>query len=566
MAAFDEEFDFVVVGSGGGSMCAALVMRSAGKTAVVLEKTDLIGGSTARSGGVLWVPNNRFMAQEGIEDNYDKASAYMEATAGTSQDAPGTSLDRRQTYLAQAPRMIDFLVNQGIQLRRFPSWPDYYDDRAGGSVPGRTVGAKLFNAAELGAWRKKLRPNFLSLPGNIDEFFTLGTYKQSFAGKRMMLKIGLRAAIARLTGKYWVTAGGALQGRMLQASLRQGVDIRTNTAVQHFITEDGAVKGVVAVKDGREWRIGARLGVLVNAGGFAQNQAMLDQYIPGVSAQHTVAAPGDTGEMLRELMTLGAATGQMDEMVGNQMSLPPGVGNTSGDGVVMADISGQMNFTKPHSIVVDQSGVRYMNEGGSYMEFCKNMLARNRTVPALPSWWVFDDQYIRNYMMGNTMAGANKPVEWFTSGYLKKADTIEELASLIGVEAAVLRGTVDRFNAHVRGGKDLDFNRGGRAYDNWLGDPYHSPSATLGAIDRGPFYAAPVVPGNVGTYGGVVTDTNARVLREDGTPIPGLYATGTTTASVMGRIYPGAGSSIGPSFTWGFVAAKHASGTDNSLG
>ena len=323
----------------------------------------------------------------------------------------------------------------------------------------------------------------------------------------------------------------------------------------------GPVAGLVMV--GVQFRagMGLRLGVpamfMLVVSGFLALQ---------VKAARVHTSVELTGEMLRELMTLGAATGQMDEMVGNQMSLPPGVGNTSGDGVVMADISGQMNFTKPHSIVVDQSGVRYMNEGGSYMEFCKNMLARNRTVPALPSWWVFDDQYIRNYMMGNTMAGANKPVEWFTSGYLKKADTIEELASLIGVEAAVLRGTVDRFNAHVRGGKDLDFNRGGRAYDNWLGDPYHSPSATLGAIDRGPFYAAPVVPGNVGTYGGVVTDTNARVLREDGTPIPGLYATGTTTASVMGRIYPGAGSSIGPSFTWGFVAAKHASGTDNSLG
>jgi len=561
--AMDETFDFVVVGSGGGSMCAALFMRAAGKSVVILEKTDLVGGSTARSGGVMWIPNNRFMAEDGVEDSFDKAETYMEATVGAvSQDAAGSTPERRRAYLAEAPKMVDFLVGQGIKLRRIPYYPDYYDDRPGGSVPGRTVVAELFDSGELGAWRKRLRPAFIEMPGALDEFFWLATFNRSWKGKMMVAKVGLRGVLAKLTGKHWVTAGAALQGRMLQASLKAGVDIRTNSGVKSFVVEDGAVKGVVVLQDGRERRIGAKLGVLVNAGGFAHNQAMRDKYIPGTSAEWTGVPPGDTGEMILELMNIGAATAQMNERVGNQMTIPPGR-QSRGDGVALSTISGQMDLAKPHCILVDQSGVRYMNEGGSYMEFCQRMLERHKTVPAVPSWWIMDEQYMRTYMFCGTMPGSKKPEEWYRSGFLKRADTIEDLARLCNIDPATLKASVDRFNAGAREGKDPEFHRGERAYDDWLGDPFHRPSQTLGTIEKGPFYAVNMVPGDVGTYGGVVTDADARVLREDGSPIPGLYATGTTTASVMGRCYPGAGASVGPSFTWGFVAAKHAANADN---
>jgi len=554
---FDEVFDFVVVGSGGGSMCSALFMRSVGRSVLILEKTNLIGGSTARSGGVMWIPNNRFMARDGVEDSFEKAMTYLQATAGSSQDAPGASPERLRAYATESPKMVDFLVNQGIKLRRIAYWPDYYDERPGGSAPGRTVVAELFNVNELGEWRDKLRPNFLQLPGALDEFFVLGTLKQSWSGKRMAAKVGLRAALAKLSGKRWVTAGAALQGRMLQASLKAGVDIRSDAGVQSLIVDDGLVRGVVTAKNGREWRIGAKLGVLVNAGGFAHNQQMRDQYIPGTSIKWTGSNPGDTGEMLLEMMRLGAATAQMDERVGNQMTVPPGH-ESKGDGVELSTISGQMDLAKPHAILVDQSGVRYMNEGGSYMAFCQNMLKRNREVPAIPSWWIMDEQYMSAYMFCGTLAGSKKPQEWYDSGFLKRADTLDGLAKACNMDPMRLRATVDKFNASVRAGRDAEFHRGDRAYDNWLGDPFHRPSNTLGTIEKAPFYAAPMVPGDVGTFGGVVTDVHARVLRQDGAPIPGLYATGNSTASVMGRVYPGAGSSIGPSFTWGYVAAKHA--------
>ena len=557
---FDETFDFVSVGSGGGSMVAALVIRAMGKSVAVIEKMPRIGGTTSRSGGVLWIPNNQFMKADGVPDSYEQSMTYMEATAGQSVDAPGTTKERRSAYVTEGPRMIEFLVKNGIKMRRCPWWPDYYDDRPGGSVPGRTIVADLFDSNELGEWRDKLEPNFLgNTPAYHFEGFEIGLAKVALKGKLEMLKVGMRMILAKLTGKRWVTAGGALQGRMLQASLKAGVDLRTECPVKCFIQDDsGAVRGVVVEQNGQSRRIGANLGVLVNAGGFSHNQAMRDKYQPGTSAKWTAATPGSTGEMILEMMKIGAAIGQMEEMVGNQMSIPPGMEN-QGNGVALQSLAGgQMHYAKPHSIVIDQSGVRYMNEGGSYMEFCQNMLKRDKEVPAVHSWWIGDQKGRNNYH------GGNPPAAWLESGFMKRDDTIEGLAGQIGVDPAVLRATIERFNDSARKGVDAEFGRGNRAYDNWLGDFHRKDgSHTLGTIEQGPFYAAPVVPGDVGTYGGVVTDVNARVLREDGSVIPGLYATGISTASVMGRIYPGAGSSVGPSFVFGYVAAKHAANAGN---
>jgi 3-oxosteroid 1-dehydrogenase len=542
MNAFDEFFDFVVVGSGGGSMCAALVMRDAAKDVLILEKTSLVGGTTARSGGVMWIPNNPIMKRDGIEDSREKAAAYLDAVVGDHPDTPGASPVRRRTYLAEAPLMIAFLLDKGIRLTRARAWPDYYDDRPGGSMPGRTVVAEMFDARKLGDWAGKLRPGCFPGPAMVEEFMQLARMKRSWAGKVLLVKYATRILAAKLTGTKWQTAGAALQGRMLHAALQAGVEIRTESPVSEIIMANNAVTGVVTVKNGRSWRVGARLGVLVNAGGFAHNQAMRDIYQRGTSSKWSSAAPGDTGEMIQEMMRIGAAVAQMEEMVGNQATMAPGAEN--------ADVkpTAQSLTAAPHAILVDQTGVRYMNEGGSYMAYCKGMLERNKTVPAVPSWAIFDSEYISNYMLAGTLAGANKPKRWFDEGYLHQAGSIEELARELGMQPATLCETVTMFNGFVARNCDEQFGRGNRAYDNWLGDPFHKPSQTLGSIARPPFYAVPVVPGDVGTY--------------DGTVIAGLYATGTSTASVMGRCYPGAGSSVGPSFVWGYVAAKHARGAN----
>jgi 3-oxosteroid 1-dehydrogenase len=561
MSGFDETFDFVVVGCGGGSMCSALLMRSLGKSVVILEKTEYVGGTSARSGGVMWIPNNQFMKRDGVPDSYEQAMTYLDAVVGDDPTAPGATRERRATYVTEAPRMIDFLVKQGIKLTRIGYWPDYYDEAPGGSKQGRTVVAEPYNLNNLGKWREKMQPGWLNMPVAMDDAMLLPRFKQSWKAKKVMLKVGVRMTIAKLLGQRWSAAGIALQARMLEQALAKGVDIRTESPVAEIVEENGEVTGVVTQKDGKPWRIGAKLGVLINAGGFALNQEMRDKYQPGTRAEWSMVTKGDTGEMIREMMRHGAAIAQMDTMVGYQTTIPPGTEND------MIKPTMQSVTAAPHAILVDRKGVRYMNEGGSYELYCRNMLARERSHgDAVPSWGIVDSQFMKTNMFAGIMPGGKKPDAWFDSGYMHRADTIEELAIKMKVDPATLRATIDRFNGFARNGKDEDFHRGERAYDNWLVDPLGAQDVTLGAIEEGPFYAIPVIPGDVGTYGGVVTDANARVLREDGSVIPGLYATGISTASVMGRCYPGAGASVGPSFLWGYVAAKHAAGADNSVG
>lgn len=541
----NETVDFIVVGSGGGSMCAALVLRAAGKSVLVLEKSDLVGGTTATAGGVMWIPNNRFMKNEGIPDSREQAIAYLDAVVGDSPDMPGATRERRVAYVDEAPKMIDFLVERGIKLRRIPSWPDYYK-APGESVPGRCVVSELFDLNQLGEWKAKLRPGFLALPANLDEALLLPLMKRLPAAKKVLAKVAGRIILDKLTGKKRTTAGQALQGQMLLAATKAGTEVRTKTGVKQLIVEDGRVTGVVVNSNGTESRIGARLGVLINAGGFARNQQMLDQYAPGTSASWTLVIPEDTGDLIQEGQRIGAAVAQMDQRIGTQVALPPGK-----PGIAPGDTA------KPHSFVVDQTGVRYMNESGSTVEFCRNQLERNKQAPAVPSWMVVDSQYMKNYMLAGSMPGLKKPKAWTEEKFLRQGNTIEELASACGIEAATLRATTDRFNGFARNGRDEDFHRGEHVYEQWLGDPTEKQQS-LGTVETGPFFAIPVHPGDVSTFGGLVTDVHARVLRTDGSVIPGLYATGTSTASVMGAVEPGAGGSIGPSFTFGYVAAKHA--------
>jgi 3-oxosteroid 1-dehydrogenase len=543
-----ETFDFVVVGSGGGSMCAALALRAAGKSVLILEKSGLVGGTTAISGGVMWIPANRFMREAGIEDSAEKALAYLDMVIGDHPDTPGASRIRRRAYVEQAPRMVDFLVSQGIRLRRLPSWPDYYA-APGESVPGRTVVSELFDINRLGDWKNKLRPGFLPLPANLDEAMQLPLMKRSGAAKKVLLRVLGRVLADRLSGRRRATAGQALQGQMLNAALKAGVEIRLDCPVKQLLLEDGRVIGVHAEPGGAPWQVRARLGVLINAGGFARNQRLRDRYIPGTSAEWTNVVAEDTGEMIEEGLRLGAAVAQMEERVGSPMALPPG------NPAIKPGMQGDL--AKPHAILVDQTGLRYLRESSSYVQICQQMLARHQTAPAVPSWMVFDSRYLSTYMLAGSMPG-RLPRAWREQGFVRSGETLEALAAACNIDPARLRATVERFNGFVARGRDEDFGRGGHAYGQWLGDPLRDGAAkTLGALEQGPYHAVQIYPGDVSTFGGLVTDEHARVLRPDGSVIAGLYATGTSTASVMGRDSPGAGASIGPSFTWGYVAAQH---------
>lgn len=546
MTHWDESADFVIVGSGGGSMCAALVIAKAGRKPLILEKQATIGGSTCLSGGVIWIPNHPLQAAAGVKDSLEDGRLYMDSLIGNA--GPASSPERRDVYLKKGPECIQFLLDAGMRFARSTGYSDYYDELPGGKTEGRSLIGEMFNGRELGPWFEKLQLAPPLVPINTPEFRHFLLAGRSLKGLRAALKIIGRFIYQKITGKVLLGLGGAIQGRMLQIALKHQVPFELETMVKELIIVEGRVAGVVAEYQGKLKRIEARDGVLINAGGFARNLQMRETYGPHpASTKWTMSNPGDTGEVLSEAIRIGAATDLTDQAVWVPVSTPP----------ESPPIFHVQDMSKPGSILVDATGQRFVNESVSYMELGQTIYNRNLEAKAIPSWYIRDSRCHQRYPVGGMFA-LMQPKSWQASGYLKKAKTLDELAVLCGIDPDGLRRTVTRFNRSAKMGKDVDFNRGERAYDRYFGDPAVEPNPTLAPLDKPPFYAIALYPGDVGTCGGLLTDTSARVIHKDGKPIEGLYATGNSTASVMGRSYPGAGASIGNSFVWAYIAAQHA--------
>ena len=544
-APLDETVDFLIVGSGGGAMVASLFLKSMGKTPLVLEKTDKLGGSTAMSGGLLWIPANPLMEREGVADSVEQGRRYMDATVGNDA-GPGASPERKDAYLRTGPGMVSWLEQQGMEFIRAEGWADYYDDLDGGCTRSRSLAAPMLDARDMGPLFDKLRLGPMAMPVPADQTRNITLATRTVAGMIQGAKLLWRFRQIRRRGKPILSYGGALQGRLLMLADKAGIEFRTDTGVVDLVQEDGRIVGVVAEHEGRRRRIRASDGVLINAGGFSHNTAMRQKYQPQPSStEWTNANPGDTGEMIEIAERYGAALDLMDQAWWVPGTIPP-----QGGPAYMHNT----DLSKPHVIVVNRHGQRIMNESQSYMANGQALYAND-----VPAHVIMDSRHRKRYAWGTQPPGVTPP-EWETSGFMKKAATIEELAAKCGIDPAGLKAEIERFNGFTRTGKDLDFHRGDRGYDRWFGDPRVKPNPNLGAIERPPFYAFEMVPGDVGTSGGIVTDEHARVLRADGSVIAGLYATGNSTASVMGRCYPGAGASIGASFVFAWIAAHHSVG------
>jgi len=544
MSGFDETADLVIVGSGGGSMIAALACMEAGRKPLILEKTEKVGGSTAMSGGVFWVPNHPLQAEAGVEDSYEKARTYLDAVVGDV--GPSTSPERKDMFLRVGPQMVDYLRQKGMPFIRGDGWSDYHDDMPGSCPESRSLLVELFDANELGEWEPKLRRGPFDIPVRGTESRQLQLMKRSWSGKFAAVRLGLRMISNKLRGRKLVGMGAAIQGRMLQMALAHNVELRLESPVSELIEENGKIVGVISTRNGKPWRIAAREGVLINAGGFSRNADMRAKYGPQPSSvEWTNANPGDTGEMIEIAMAHGAATDLMDQAVWLVTSLDP-------SGFRAFHV---LDLPKPHSLMVNKNGERFTNEAQSYMANGQAIYERG----SIPSWVILESRHRDNYPWGST-PGGKVPQAWLDSGYMKKADTIAELAAKCGLPPDKLEQTIKRFNGFSRTGKDLDFKRGDKAYDLVFTDPTVGPNPSLGEVAKPPFYAVEVFPGDVGTYGGIVTDQYGRALRADGSVIAGLYATGNSTASVTGKTYPGAGASIAASFVFGWVAARHALG------
>ncbi len=548
MLEFDYVTDVAVVGSGGG-LCGAVTAAAAGLETLVLEKQPRLGGSTAISGGVLWLPNNPLMQAEGVADSFDDAMAYFDTVVGDA--GPASSPARRAAYVTDGAAMVRFLQGVGMTFVRCEGYSDYYAGVRGiegGVARGRSIEATIFDGRDLGPWLAKLPTGLTPVVVLTGEVAKLGLVTRSWEGARTAGRVAIRTAGGRLKRQTLLSNGAALIGQTLRAALAHEVSIWNDTPIVDLLVDDGHVVGIAATRHGRTVRIGARHGVLLSSGGFARNQAMRETYSRQPNAaEWTVANPGDTGEVIEMAIAHGAAVDLMDEAWWIPASMKP-------DGVPAMHIGER---SKPGSIIVDRDGQRYFNEAVSYMEAGRQMYLRNEDGRSVPSWLIVDSRHRKRYLFAFQPPGVT-PKEWTESGYMKKADTLDELARVCGIDAAGLTATVERFNASARSGIDPDFHRGEGAHEQYQGDVTHAPNASVGPVDKPPYYAVAIYPGDVGTSGGMLCDEFSRVLDSDHQPIPGLYATGNCTASVMGRTYPGAGASIGASFVFAYIAMKHA--------
>lgn len=547
---WDRSVDLLIVGSGGGGMVAALTALDSGLEPLVLEKQDLIGGSTGMSGGMVWLPDNPLMKAAGIPDSHADGMAYFEDVVGDIGEA--SSYARREMFLTAGNEMIDFLVRRGVRLVRCPGWSDYYPNHKGGNAAGRAVEGVPYDAAALGAWSDRVQPSMGKNYGFViktNELRAVQYFNRSPRAFATAMRVFLRTRAARLRRREMLTNGASLIGQMLKAMLDQRPEppIWTGAALDDLLVEDGRVVGARVARGGSTVNIQAREGVLLAAGGFSRNADMRRRYSgrqPN-DGQWSIANAGDTGEALRTAMALGAKTDLLDEAWWLPMVFlaDPGAASLG---------SGRQ---RPGAIYVDGSGKRFCNESNSYVEVGKAMYAAK----AVPCWQVFDQGYVGRYVSGaNPFKKRGISQALIEQGAVKRAVTVGELARQIDVPPQALAQTIERFNGFAADGLDPDFGRGQSAYNICLGDPGYKPNAALGPLNRPPFYATRVFPADVGTCGGVITNEHAQVIDESDRVIEGLYATGNITATVMGRKYLGAGGSIANTMIFGYVAARHA--------
>jgi len=549
---YDESFDFVIVGSGAASVPAALVAQSLGKTAVILEKQDKFGGSTAYSGGVLWIPNSPL---HGKDDSEEAGRTYLNAViAATGDPGKASPPAKREMFLKEGPKSIQFLLDQGVKIIRV-FWPDYYSNLPGGHEYGRSLMCELFNVNELGEWKDKLGFfwGFPRMPVNSWEFVYLTLAKRTWRGRWSGLGLYARMLKDKLTGSETVGSGQAVQGRLLQVALKNNVPIRLENKVVDVLTENGRVTGVTVETPQGMRTIEARRGVLLNTGGFSHNLEMRQEFQPKpASTAWTQSNPGDTGEGIQIARKLGADIDLMNEAWWTPGSLMPD-GSYAG-----FHVPGEAG--KPGIIIVNKNGRRVANEAGAYMEFGQRMFADAEN--SVPCYAIISADALDRYTWSAIRPGGATVEQMTANGYLTKGATMRELAEKMGIDPAGLEDEVAKFNRFADKGVDEDFGRGGSAFSRAFGDPTNKPNPSLGKFGKGPFYSVKIWPLDVGTSGGLVTDEYARVLKQDGSVIEGLYATGNATAPVVARAYPGAGASIGGSVTFGYVAAKHALGAN----
>jgi succinate dehydrogenase/fumarate reductase flavoprotein subunit len=557
---FDHVVDVLIVGSGGGGMTAALTAQAAGLDALVVEKSSHFGGSTALSGGGIWVPGAPAQRREGYAPSPEGVVGYLkQITDGLVSEA------RIRQYVETAPQMLQFLeqLSGWFEFVWKPGYADYYPELPGGSELGSTINVPPIDLRKLGADEQQLLQPLALAPRGIwlgpKELRTFYRIRQSWAGKGVLLKLVARMVRARVFGERMAAIGQSLAARHRLALRERGIPLWLDSPMVQLLTDsDGAVTGAVVETDGKVQRISARLGVILASGGFDHDLAWRKELLPEVDQDWSFGNPAAMGDGIRAAQKVGAATDLLDEAWWFPAIQWP-------DGRMQFMLNERM---MPAQFVVNGAGQRFINEAAPYMDFGHAMIEGQRSgVTHIPCWLITDHRSFNRYVVGGHLplpkiplapvpTGRKVPPAWLESGVVKAAKTWDEMAGKIGVPPGQLAETASRFNELARKGHDDDFNRGDSVYDNYYGD-HTLPNPNLYPLGDPPYYAFRIVLGDLGTSGGLRTDEHARVLRADDTVVPGLYAVGNTSAPVMGRSYAGAGATIGPAMTFGYVAAKH---------
>jgi 3-oxosteroid 1-dehydrogenase len=538
-------FDVVVAGSGAAGMTAALTAASLGLSVVVIEKAGAFGGSTARSGGGIWAPGNAVLRAAGVTDTPGQARAYLAHVAGA--DVPAAS---REAFLEHGPAMLDLvLARTPLRLAWVPDYADYYPEAPGGLARGRSLEPVPFDSGLLGAELAHLARPYLPSPVAITqaEYRWLSLGPRHPRAVRAGARVAGRAARGRLRGRRVLSLGQALAAGLRAGLAASGVPVWLETPMTGLEVQGDRVTGVHATRGGEPLVIRARRGVLIATGGFERNEEMRRRYQrEPIGTQWTTGAPGNTGDGILAGLDVGAATGLMDDAWWG-----PSIPLSGGPYFCLAERS------LPGCLLVNGAGQRFVNESAPYVDAVHAMYNGNTPEnPHIPAWLVFDQGYRDRYVFAGLPPRKALPRRWYAAGAVVRADDLAGLARAAGVAADGLAKTVTRFNEFAAAGRDEEFGRGDSAYDRYYGDPRRRPNPNLAPVARPPFYAVKMVPGDLGTKGGLRTDEHARVLREDGTAIPGLYAAGNASAAVMGHSYAGAGATIGPAMTFGYIAAR----------
>jgi succinate dehydrogenase/fumarate reductase flavoprotein subunit len=545
---FDKEVDVLVAGAGPGGMASALKANDLGLDVLLVEKTKLFGGSGALSGGGSWAPNSPQLLEQGERDDPEKLVEYLQRIA------PNVDRARHERFISEVPKVLELLSAQP-HFRDGLFWANGYSDYhpdLGGNPKGRGVWPKPVNKKLLGDDQWRLRPGTprLKLPRGAyltsSELRDLLTLRWGgWRGKRMSLIMAVRIVRSRIFGLQMTSAGQSLMTRYFLTLRDRKIPLWFETPIAGLITDDdGRVIGAEVTREGKPYRIGTRGGVILATGGFDHNEEMRKRYQPEVTIGWSSGSVDNKGDGHKIGMEAGAAVDLMDDAWWMPSVMWP-------DGSPQGGVPERQY---PGHFMVNAAGKRFTNESAPYTDFGRAQIDGQKTgVSHIPAWMIFDDTaWKRNFILGH--------VPWQPMGkwseVVTTAPTLEALAEKTGLPADALRETANRFNEFARKGKDDDFHRGDSAYDNYYGDRSY-PNPNLAPVEKTPFYALAWYPGDLGTKGGLLTDPDARVLREDGSVIPGLYATGNVSSAVMGRDYAGPGATIGPAMTFGFVAAMH---------